>query len=198
MKTRIHISVPVSNLEASKVFYSRLFGTAPSKVKADYANWRLDTPALHLALVYAPQAVQEPSTVRHFGVELFDNAELSDWRARAEKAGMELRIEEQVTCCYAVADKFWAQDPDGNEWEFWVRSEEAEAMHGEQRQAKEGECCAPASAEATAGKPASALATAGRPSTAKAEPAMAGAAASPCCTPTQKAEAIAANKGCCS
>ncbi|MCC7510951.1 MAG: VOC family protein [Planctomycetes bacterium] len=176
MRTRIHISVPVSNLQASKAFYSRLFGTAPSKEKTDYANWRLDTPALHLALVHAPQAVQEPSTVRHFGVELFDNAELKDWRTRAEKAGMELRIEEQVTCCYAVADKFWAQDPDGNEWEFWVRSEEAEAMHGEKRAAKEGECCAPA---------------------AKAEPAMAGAAASPCCTPAQKAEAQAAKQGCC-
>ncbi|MBX3461254.1 MAG: VOC family protein [Planctomycetes bacterium] len=175
MKTRIHISVPVSDLEASKAFYTRLFGAQPTKAKPDYANWRLDQPALHLALVQAPHAVEKKNQVRHFGVELFDNGDLGDWRKRAEQAGMQLRIEEQVTCCYAVADKFWAQDPDGNEWEFWVRSEEAEAMHAG-REAKEGECCAPL---------------------AKAEPAMAGAAASPCCTPTQKAEAIAANKGCC-
>lgn len=180
MKTRIHVSLPVSNLEASKAFYAKLFGTSPTKVKADYANWRLDTPALHLALVHAPAAAKVANPVRHFGVELFDDDDLTDWRERAKAAGMELRIEEEVTCCYAVANKFWAHDPDGNEWEFWVRSEEAESMKGEagsaKAGAKEGECCAPA---------------------AKAEPAMAGAA-SPCCTPTQKAEAIAANKGCCS
>lgn len=186
MKTRIHISVPVSNLDASKAFYTRLFGAQPAKVKPDYANWRLDTPALHLALVHAPQAVDRKNPVRHFGVELFDTGDLGDWRQRAEQAGMQLRTEEQVTCCYAVADKFWAQDPDGNEWEFWVRSDEANAMSGAGRQAKVGECCAPASAEAAAGRPAT-----------TAEPAMAGAAASPCCTPAQKAEAIAENKGCC-
>lgn len=171
MKTRIHVSVPVSNLEASKAFYAALFGTAPTKVKDDYANWRLDAPALHLAIVHAPAAVQEPNTVRHFGVELFDNAELADWRGKAEKAGLQLRIEEEVVCCYAKADKFWAQDPDGNEWEFWVRSEEADAMHGESA-AAEGQCCAPA---------------------AKTEP----AAATACCTPAQKSEAQAANTGCC-
>ncbi|GAA3332624.1 hypothetical protein GCM10020331_093510 [Ectobacillus funiculus] len=24
-----------------------------------------------------------------------------------------------TTCCYAVQDKFWVTDPDGNEWEFF-------------------------------------------------------------------------------
>lgn len=176
MKTRIHISVPVSNLEASKRFYAALFGVAPSKVKADYANWRLEQPALHLALVQAPKVASGHNPVRHFGVELFSDSDLQGWRKRAAEAGLSLRDEEEVVCCYAKADKFWAQDPDGNEWEFWVRLEEAEAMKGESR-AKEGECCAPA-ATANAGA-----------STAK--------AASPCCTPAQKAEAQAAQQGCC-
>ena len=47
------------------------------------------------------------------------------------------RVEEQVTCCYAVADKWWAADPDGNEWEFWVRSDEADRRH--HRAAQQGE-----------------------------------------------------------
>lgn len=178
MKTRIHISLPVSNLDASKAFYSRLFGTAPTKEKPDYANWRLDTPALHLALVCAPQASDGSHTTRHFGVELFEDADLHEWRVRVLQAGMEVRDEEEVVCCYAKADKFWAKDPDGNEWEFWVRSQEAESMKGEVV-AAEGACCAPASAEATAGKPA------------------VEAAASPCCTPAQKTEAQSAGKGCC-
>lgn len=173
MKTRIHISVPVSDLEASKRFYSALFGTAPTKVKPDYANWRLDRPALHLALVQAPQVAKGHNPVRHFGVELFKDGDLQDWRKRAADAGLTLRDEEEVVCCYAKADKFWAQDPDGNEWEFWVRHEEADAMKGESS-AKEGVCCSPASAQAA---------------TAKAE--------SVCCTPAQKAEAQAAGQGCC-
>lgn len=180
MKTRIHISLPVRDLEASKAFYANLFGTDPTKVKPDYANWRLEQPALHLALVHAPQAADAANPVRHFGVELFDQQDLQEWRVRVLQGGVSVRDEEQVVCCYARADKFWAQDPDGNEWEFWVRSAEADAMNETgARSASDGsagkqECCAPATASVAAGEPASA-----------------------CCTPAQKAEAQAAKQGCC-
>jgi lactoylglutathione lyase len=180
MKTRIHISLPVRDLEASKAFYANLFGTDPTKVKPDYANWRLEQPALHLALVHAPQAVEGANPVRHFGVELFDNADLHEWRVRVLQGGTSVRDEEQVVCCYARADKFWAQDPDGNEWEFWVRSAEADEMKGTERVAQEGECCAPQAAGARSASEGPKQET-----------------ASACCTPAQKAEAQAANQGCC-
>ena len=128
MRTRIHINLGVHDLDRSIAFYTRLFGVGPSKVRADYANWRLDEPALHLALVSEP-GMEKPPTGEHFGVELFEEDALDGWRARASAAGVAVRIEEQVTCCYAVANKWWAADPDGNEWEFWVRSAEAESMH---------------------------------------------------------------------
>ena len=54
MKTRVHISLPVSDVEASARFYEKLFGQAPTKRKPDYANFRLDQPALHLSLVQSP------------------------------------------------------------------------------------------------------------------------------------------------
>ncbi len=127
MRTRMHVNIDVDDLDRSIAFYTRLFGAGPSKVRGDYANWRLDEPALHLALVSNPGYVAPP-TGEHFGVELFDGDELVDWRTRAEAAGLELRVEQQVTCCYAVADKWWATDPDGNAWEFWVHSAEAESM----------------------------------------------------------------------
>ncbi len=174
MKTRIHIGLAVSDLDKSKQFYSALFGAAPTKVKPDYANWRLDQPALHLSLVHAPQHAAGANPVRHFGVELFSDTDLHDWRVRVLQAGMQVRDEEEVICCYAKSDKFWAKDPDGNEWEFWVRLEEANAMKGESAASSE-QCCAPA------------MATAGAPAE----------AASACCTPAQKAEAQAANQGCC-
>ncbi len=140
MKTRIHVNINVRDLTQSVAFYSTLFGHVPSKVRSDYANFRLDEPALHLALVHKPGNAPA-STEQHFGVELFEDAELDGWRERATGAGLQARIEEEVTCCYAVANKFWVQDPDGNEWEFWVRHAEAEAMR---EAGAEGECCAPA------------------------------------------------------
>ncbi|MBZ0135506.1 MAG: VOC family protein [Planctomycetes bacterium] len=169
MKTRIHIGLAVSNLEASRKFYAALFGASPTKVKDDYANWRLDEPALHLALVQSPEHARGANPVRHFGVELFADADLKGWRERVAQTGLSLRDEEEVICCYAKSDKFWAKDPDGNEWEFWVRLEEADAMKGESAATGE-QCCAPAPA-------------------AKAE--------SACCTPAQKTEAQAADQGCC-
>jgi predicted enzyme related to lactoylglutathione lyase len=146
MKTRVHINIAVSDLERSIGFYSELFGTGPSKQRKDYANFRLDEPSIHLALVKAPAHAAGNSLARHFGIELFENADLNDWRNRLEKTDMDLQVEEQVTCCYAVGNKFWAKDPDGNDWEFWVRTEEADVMKGETSApcaTGESSCCTP-------------------------------------------------------
>ena len=35
-------------------------------------------------------------------------------------AGFVTRDEMQTNCCYAMQDKTWVQDPDGNEWEVFV------------------------------------------------------------------------------
>src|SRR5258708_2551553 len=34
--------------------------------------------------------------------------------------GLLRRDEMQASCCYAVQDKTWVRDPDGNEWEAFV------------------------------------------------------------------------------
>lgn len=123
--TRVHINIPVSNLEASIDFYTKVFGVAPSKRKPDYANFRLDQPALHLALVLRSDYTGKDPAFdfdQHFGVELFAEDQLAQWKERVKTAGVLPHLEEEnVTCCYAISDKFWLQDPDGNEWEFWVR-----------------------------------------------------------------------------
>ena len=36
------------------------------------------------------------------------------------RAGLATFDEEDVTCCYAVQDKVWITDPDGNNWEVFV------------------------------------------------------------------------------
>lgn len=148
MDTRVHISIEVKDINQSVAFYSKLFQTAATKVRDDYANFRLETPQLHLALVHNPEREKEPGfesgNNRHFGVELFSNEKLKSWLESAQTSGLTPRIEEDVTCCYAKADKFWAQDPDGHEWEFWVRSAEAESMRDEPKsETKADACCAP-------------------------------------------------------
>jgi len=137
MEFRPHISLEVTDLEAAITFYRKVFNTDPTKRYDDYANFRLTEPALHLALVIGKR-VPSTATSQHFGVELFADSQLQQWRARVIAAGLTPRIEVAVTCCYAVADKFWLTDPDGHDWEFWVRHDEADTMHGRQKSA----CCA--------------------------------------------------------
>lgn len=142
MKSRVHVSLDVTSLEEAVGFYEKLFGTEASKRRSDYANFRLDAPALLLALVES----STPSSMaknQHFGVELFSDEELLSWRARVQEAGLDLLDEKNVTCCYAVADKFWATDPDGHRWEFWVRRSDAETMHAPAEAATPKACCAP-------------------------------------------------------
>ncbi len=141
MKTRVHISIPVQDLETSTRFYQNLFGAPPTKLKADYANFRLDSPSLHLALVSSPTAGSSPGGTSHFGVELFEAEDLATWRARLESAELPLAVEEDVTCCYAVASKVWATDPEGNRWEFWVRQDETETLDEEPSECCETSCC---------------------------------------------------------
>lgn len=151
--TRVHINLPVSNLTSSIAFYSKLFSTEPSKIKPGYANFRLETPALHLALVErADYTGKDPAFdfEQHFGIELFDAESLNSWKNTVKEAGIFPHLEEdQVTCCYAVADKFWMQDPDGHEWEFWVcTDDEGETLS---KTTESNGCCAPVPASTTSG-----------------------------------------------
>lgn len=138
---RIHISLNVSDLDASVAFYERLFGAPVTKRRPDYANFRLDVPPVHLALQPTraqahPTAPTATSAHSHFGVELPDAATFTAWQSRLHGSGVDLVDEQNATCCYATADKTWATDPDGNSWEVWVRTGEAERLAPAQ-----GGCC---------------------------------------------------------
>lgn len=142
---RVHISLPVNSLSRSEKFYAGLFGQSASKVRDGYANFRLDEPPIHLALVES--SLGPENSASHFGIELPDIAVLEAWRSRLEAAGVSLAVEDEAQCCYAKADKLWLTDPDGNPWEVWVRTGEHDAM-GSTRVAtppaetKESCCCA--------------------------------------------------------
>ena len=144
---RVHINLPATDLSASRAFYTSLFGE-PTKIREDYLNWRLDQPGIHLALVQGPGKV--PATDRHYGIELADKPALDALHDQVKAAGIPTRVEEQISCCYAVADKFWAADPDGNAWEFWVRTGESEDLSPTTR-GEATDCCVPVVEEKSSG-----------------------------------------------
>ena len=120
-----HLSLDVSDIEASVRFYAKLFGAEPLKRKPGYAKFDLAVPALNLALVeHAPTG----RNVNHFGVQLDSSAAVMEAKAHLASAGLLDLVEENTTCCYARQDKVWAHDPDGNRWEFFVVLENADAM----------------------------------------------------------------------
>jgi hypothetical protein len=48
----------------------------------------------------------------------------------------------QTDCCYAIQDKTWVHDPDGNEWEVFVVLED-QLPEKQNLGQKEAACCAP-------------------------------------------------------
>ena len=125
--TRVHISLPVSDLDRAVRFYNQMLGREPDKLQPDYANYRVDQPGLMLALV-ASGADQPAGARYHYGIELDSAAALASWRERISSTPLAMRREDDVVCCYARANKFWLSDPDGHDWEFWVRTGDADAM----------------------------------------------------------------------
>ena len=47
----------------------------------------------------------------------------------------------QTTCCYALQDKAWVHDPDGNEWEVFVVLEDN--LGAEAKKSDDATCCTP-------------------------------------------------------
>lgn len=113
MKT--HISLNVADIPESIIFYENLFGVKAQKSTNTYAKF--DVPDLKLN--FALNQNKNVSRVSHLGVEVESTEELRFWTERLQKTGLVGRPEEKANCCYALQDKMWFQDPDGNEWEIF-------------------------------------------------------------------------------
>ncbi|MBD2205398.1 VOC family protein [Calothrix sp. FACHB-1219] len=114
--SRVQLALNVSNIDAAVEFYSKLFGTEPAKRRPGYANFAIAQPPLKLVLIENPEAA---GTLNHLGVEVETTGEVNIATERLQQLGLETRTEEQVTCCYALQDKVWVQDPDGAPWEIY-------------------------------------------------------------------------------
>ncbi|HET7545246.1 MAG TPA: ArsI/CadI family heavy metal resistance metalloenzyme [Polyangiaceae bacterium] len=132
-----HVSLNVSNVEKSVAFYEKAFGVTVTKRRPGYAKFDLAAPALNLTMSEAPRTGVNAS---HFGIQVASTEGVLEAKARFEAVGLSTFSEEDTTCCYAVQDKVWIEDPDGNSWEVFVVKADAPVMSTDN-----SACCAPLS-----------------------------------------------------
>jgi len=142
---RIHIHIGVENLDESIRFYSAIFGAEPVKTKPDYAKWMLEDPRVNFAI----STRASKNGVDHLGIQVDDNDELQEIRARVKAADMAVFEEGETVCCYAKSEKSWVQDPAGIAWEAYRTMEDAQIFSSKDA-ARESACCAEPSVSQTA------------------------------------------------
>lgn len=178
---KMHVAVNVRDLEPSIQFYRKLFNAEPTKVKENYAKFELSEPGLHFSLNVRPY--ESKGVLNHFGFQVASKEEVLAARTRLQDAGLLPLDEMNTTCCYAVQDKIWVTDPEGNPWEVFFTSADSEFESADAPKPAEV-CCTPAPAEGSADRSAHT------------------STASACCTPAAAAQpaeqvtAAPAGKGC--
>ena len=90
----------------------------PSKVRTGYAKFDVRSPALNFTLNQVP--FDGRGALSHLGIQVATTEDVNTVRELWEEKGLIPRDEKQTTCCYALQDKAWVQDPDGNEWEVFA------------------------------------------------------------------------------
>jgi catechol 2,3-dioxygenase-like lactoylglutathione lyase family enzyme len=144
---RIQLALNVDDLDGAVAFYSKLFGTAPAKVRPGYANFAVDQPPLKLVLFEQPG---KGGSINHLGVEVETTEEVGAAQARLAAAGLATATEDGVACCYARQDKVWVDGPSGEPWEIYTVLDDVEMPGGQLRTVDPqtgASCCAVADGE---------------------------------------------------
>ncbi len=141
--SRVHIGLAVSDLARSRAFYKTLLGIYPTKERPGYIKFESEDPSVNLTLHEVQDAERVDNSTRHYGIQVKSPQAVQEAITRFSQAGLTTEVEEQTACCYAVQDKVWVADPEGNRWEvFVVLQADAEA-----RTALGSQCCAPTVAQ---------------------------------------------------
>jgi len=131
-----HVSLNVTDIEASVAFYEKVFDAAATKRRPGYAKFDLQAPSLNLSMVEAPRSGVNAS---HFGIQVASTDDVTLAAERFKRNGLQTFSEENTSCCYAVQDKVWVEDPDGNMWEVFVVKGDSPTM----REGEHTACCTP-------------------------------------------------------
>jgi catechol 2,3-dioxygenase-like lactoylglutathione lyase family enzyme len=120
--SRVQLALNVADLDAAIDFYSKLFATRPAKIRPGYANFAIADPPLKLVLIEHRDGRGDGTAgaLNHLGVEVDTPEQVRAATARLTGEGLDAEMQESTTCCYALQDKAWVDDPDGAPWEFYT------------------------------------------------------------------------------
>lgn len=120
--SRLQLALNVTDIDEAVQFYSKLFGDEPAKRRPGYANFAIADPPLKLVLIedreHRGRGVG--GALNHLGVEVETSREVESAAARLRSEGLEPDAQHATTCCYALQDKAWVDDPDGAPWEIYT------------------------------------------------------------------------------
>jgi catechol 2,3-dioxygenase-like lactoylglutathione lyase family enzyme len=136
---RLQLAINVADLNASIEFYTRLFGAEPYKVKDGYANWSLNEPPLKFVIFERDDA--EPGSINHLGVEVDAADEVVAADARLTDAGLVTTGVDDTICCFAEKVETWVTDPNGQRWEFYVKTADHETQAQNVVLGRHDPCC---------------------------------------------------------
>lgn len=112
----LHLSLPVSDLDAARRFYVDAFGCSVGRVREDWVDvWFF---GMQLTLQRRPEEVRSPQEqgVRHFGVVLTDAEAYAALIGRLGAAGVEWLSRPEVHAGESLSGKVGGKlaDPSGN------------------------------------------------------------------------------------
>ncbi|MCV7150286.1 ArsI/CadI family heavy metal resistance metalloenzyme [Mycolicibacterium pyrenivorans] len=141
--SRVQLALNVDDLDEAITFYSKLFNTAPAKIKEGYANFAMTEPPLKLVLIENPG---KGGTLNHLGVEVAESATVHAEIARLAGEGLFTEEEMNTTCCFATQDKVWVTGPAGEKWEVYTVLSDSDTFgtspqHTQGGTAEAGACC---------------------------------------------------------
>ena len=141
--SRAQLALNVDELDEAIAFYSKLFNTAPAKVKPGYANFAIAEPPLKLVLLENPG---KGGTINHLGVEVDSSDAVHAEITRLTDEGVFTQEEIGTTCCFATQDKVWVTGPAGEKWEVYTVLADADTFGTSPEQADGGNaegciCC---------------------------------------------------------
>ncbi|MCL6633799.1 MAG: VOC family protein [Alicyclobacillus herbarius] len=113
-----HVAINVRDFERSLTFYRTFFGLDPVRVRPGYAKFDVEQPPLNFTI--NKQDYENAGALNHLGLQVGSTDDVLAAKERLMAAGLATFDEMNTTCCYAVQDKIWVTDPDGNRWEVFV------------------------------------------------------------------------------
>jgi hypothetical protein len=86
--------------------------------------------------------------VDHLGIQVESRAELDEVHDRLKRAEGPIIAEGETTCCYAISEKNWIDDPQGIQWETFFTTGESTVYGTDEvkpaaEKVREAACCAP-------------------------------------------------------